>query len=49
MDGARARNDRALLEKALQVLDWQWNWGWDGAKSPDGRVGEIPRKIGDRP
>ena len=30
MDVAKARGDKALLEKALQILDWQWNWGWDG-------------------
>ena len=30
MDVAKARGDRALLEKALQVLDWSWEWGWDG-------------------
>ena len=30
MDVARASNDKALLERALQVLDWSWDWGWDG-------------------
>ena len=30
MDVAKARGDKALLDKALRLLDWQWNWGWDG-------------------
>ena len=29
MDVAESRGDRELTEKALQLLDWQWNWGWD--------------------
>ena len=29
MDVAVARNDKALLKTALQILDWSWAWGWD--------------------
>lgn len=29
MDVAKKRDDQALLDKALQLLDWQWDWGWD--------------------
>jgi len=29
MDVAVQRNDTALLQTALQILDWSWNWGWD--------------------
>ena len=29
MDVAQARGDKALLEQALQILDWSWDWGWD--------------------
>ena len=29
MDVAQTRHDGALLEKAVQLLDWQWAWGWD--------------------
>ena len=29
MDVAVARDDKALLKTALQILDWSWAWGWD--------------------
>lgn len=29
MDVAVAREDKALLKTALQILDWSWDWGWD--------------------
>ncbi len=29
MDVAVARNDKALKEIALKILDWSWDWGWD--------------------
>ena len=29
MDVAVARNDKALEEIALRILDWSWAWGWD--------------------
>ena len=29
MDVATARKDEALVETALQILDWSWDWGWD--------------------
>ena len=29
MDVAERRDDKKLLEFALQILDWSWDWGWD--------------------
>ena len=29
MDVAVDREDKALLETALKILDWSWAWGWD--------------------
>jgi len=29
MDVAVARQDEALKEIALKILDWSWDWGWD--------------------
>ena len=29
MDVAERRGDKKLLEFALQILDWSWDWGWD--------------------
>lgn len=29
MEVAQERGDKALLEQALQILDWSWEWGWD--------------------
>ena len=29
MDVAVARQDKALEEIALRILDWSWAWGWD--------------------
>lgn len=29
LDVAVARNDEALKEIALKILDWSWDWGWD--------------------
>ena len=29
MDVAEARQDAALREIALKILDWSWAWGWD--------------------
>ncbi len=29
MDVAVEREDEALLEIALKILDWSWDWGWD--------------------
>ena len=29
MDVAAARGDKTLLDDALKILDWQWDWGWD--------------------
>ena len=29
MDVAVARDDAALREVALKILDWSWKWGWD--------------------
>ncbi len=29
MEEARIKQDRELLETALTILDWSWQWGWD--------------------
>ena len=29
MDVAERRGDKKLLEFALQILNWSWDWGWD--------------------
>ena len=29
MDVATARGDGKLLDTALKILDWSWDWGWD--------------------
>lgn len=29
MEEGRYRNDKTLIDKGLQILDWSINWGWD--------------------
>lgn len=29
MEEARYRNDSHMLDLALKILDWSWEWGWD--------------------